>query len=184
MVDWFSIAIWSLLGTWILVVGTLVLLYWQTRQAQHLNSANAVMNLRERFDAPRMRAARQHLADHLLRHAHEDLANVEVVNFFELVGTLTHRRVLDADLVWEAFGSWIEAYYWAIRNPADLVGQLRSKLSDPWLYHEFEWLHQRLLDLDKSHAGPHPGPSLDPGETARQILSAEVSLESIQPQEQ
>ncbi len=184
MVDWFSIAIWSLLGTWILVVGTLVLLYWQTRQAQHLNSANAVMNLRERFDAPRMRAARRHLADHLLRHAHEDLANVEVVNFFELVGTLTHRRVLDADLVWEAFGSWIEAYYWAIRNPADLVGQLRSKLSDPWLYHEFEWLHQRLLDLDKSHAGPHPGPSLDPGETARQILSAEVSLESIQPQEQ
>jgi len=57
MPDWFNIAIWSLVGTWVLVVGTLLLMLWQTLQAQKLNSANAVMNLRERFDSPRMRAA-------------------------------------------------------------------------------------------------------------------------------
>jgi len=28
MVDWFNIAIWSLVGTWVLVVGTLLLMLW------------------------------------------------------------------------------------------------------------------------------------------------------------
>jgi hypothetical protein len=138
------------------------------------------MNLRERFDAPRMRAARRHLADRLLRQAHEDIANVEVVAFFELIGTLTHRRVLDSDLVWEAFGTWIDAYYYALRNPVDLIAQLRTRLADPLLYHEYEWLHQRLLELDRSHAGPSPPPPIDPAEPARKVLSGEVALESIQ----
>ena len=103
MADWLSIAIWSLVGTWALVVGTLALMYWQTRTSQHLNSANAVMALRERFDGGRMRAARRHLSERLLKQEHHDIASMEVVTFFELVGTLTHRRVLDVDLVWEAF---------------------------------------------------------------------------------
>lgn len=179
MVDWFSIAIWSLVGTWALVVGTLVLMYWQTRQNQHLNSANAVMSLRERFDSARMRAARRHLADRLLRGAHQDIANVEVATFFELVGTLTHRKVLHDDLVWEAFGTWIEAYYSAMRRPIDLVGQLRTSLSDPLVFHEFEWLHDRVEELDRKHLNrpvATPEPSV---EDLRPFLQREAALESI-----
>ncbi len=179
MINWFNIAVWSLVGTWVLVVGTLILMYWQTRQNQELNSANAVMNLRERFDSARMRAARRHLADRLLRQAHQDIASVEVVTFFELVGTLTHRKILDDDLVWEAFGTWVESYYWALRNPMDLIGQTRANLSDPLVFHEFEWLHRRILELNEEHIGEHVTTSTDPGEDARRILSREVALESI-----
>ena len=179
MADWLSIAVWSLVGTWALVVGTLVLMYWQTRQNQHLNSANAVMNLRERFDGSRMRAARRHLADRLLRGAHQDIANVEVATFFELVGTLTHRKVLHDDLVWEAFGTWIEAYYSALRHPVDLIGQLRTNLSDPLVFHEFEWLHGRIDELDRRHlGGPSPRPE-HPTEDHRLFLQRESALESI-----
>jgi hypothetical protein len=177
--DWFSIAIWSLVGTWVLVIGTLGLMYWQTRQNQHLNSANAVMNLRERFDSARMRAARRHLADRLLRQAHQDIASVEVATFFELVGTLTHRKILDDDLVWEAFGTWIESYYWGLRNPLDLIGQLRTNLSDPLIFHEFEWLHDRILELNGQHLGPNMPVTRDAAEDARRTLSREVALESI-----
>ena len=179
MVDWFSIAIWSHVGTWALVVGTHVLMYWQTRQNQHQNSANAVMNLRERIDGPRMRAARRHLADRLLRGAHQDIANVEVATFFELVGTLTHRKVLHDDLVWEAFGTWIEAYYSALRHPVDLIGQLRANLSDTLVLHEFEWLHARIDELDRKHLG---GSSPSPDhlmEDHRLFLQRESALESI-----
>ena len=87
-------ATWTALGTWALVIGTLALMYWQTRQAQELNSANSILTLRERFDAPRMRAARRHLATQLLRGEHEDITSVEVATFFVLVGTLAHGRVL------------------------------------------------------------------------------------------
>ena len=178
MVDWFSVAILSLVGTWILVIGTLFLMYWQTRQNQHLNSANAVMTLRERFDGGRMRAVRRHLSDHLIRQAHEDIASMEVVTFFELVGTLTHRKVLDDDLVWEAFGTWVAAYYWALRHPVDLIGQLRTNLDDPLVFHEFEWLEQRLAEIDRKEGGT-PNPDHDPGEDALRILRREAALESI-----
>jgi hypothetical protein len=179
-VDWFSVAIWTLVGTWVLVLGTLILMYWQTRLSQHLNSANAVMSLRERFDSARMRAARRHLADRLLRQAHQDIASVEVATFFELVGTLTHRKVLDDDLVWEAFGNWIESYYWALRTPVDLIGQLRTNLEDPLVFHEFEWLHQRVEQLDRRHGGPTAPLAKGQGvEEFRALLRREVALESI-----
>jgi len=180
MVDWFSIAIWSLAGTWILVVGTLLLMYWQTRTAQTLNSANAVMSLRERYDGSRMRAVRRHLADRLLRQAHEDIANMEVINFFELVGALTHRKVLDEDLVWEAFGTWVSCYYLALRRPVDLIGQLRSNLEDPLVFHEFEWLYGRVRAQDVRHTERlRVRYSETSAEEVQRILKRESQLESI-----
>jgi len=178
MTDWFSITIWSLAGTWALVVGTLYLMYWQTRISQHLNSANAVMNLRERFDSGRMRAVRRHLADRLIHQAHQDIASMEVVTFFELVGTLTHRRVLDLDLVWEAFGNWVTGYYRALRHPVDLIGQLRTSFGDPLIFHEFEWLNDRILEVDRHQSGPVPSSS-NPDEDALRMLRRESALESI-----
>lgn len=178
MIDWYNIAVWSLVGTWALVVGTLFLMYWQTRQAQHLNSANAVMNLRERFDGGRMRAVRRHLSDRLLKQAHEDIASMEVITFFELVGTLTHRKVLDEELVWEAFGTWVTAYYWALRNPVDLIAQLRTSLEDPLVFHEFEWLHERVQQIDLKETGGVAS-TRDMGEDARRILRRESDLASI-----
>jgi hypothetical protein len=177
--DWGNIAIWSLVGTWVLVVGTLILMYWQTRSSQHLNSANAVMALRERFDGTRMRAARRHLSERLLKQEHQDIASIEVITFFELVGTLTHRRVLDDDLVWEAFGTWVSAYYLAVRQPVDLIGQLRHDLSDPLLYHEFEWLYKRLIELDQEQSEDHAPVAQESLADVQRILSRESKLESI-----
>ncbi|HTP54793.1 MAG TPA: hypothetical protein VML94_07555 [Thermoplasmata archaeon] len=179
MTDWTSLAIWSLLGTWALVIGTLVLMYWQTRTSQHLNSANAVMALRERFDASRMRSARRHLSERLLKQEHHDIASMEVVTFFELVGTLTHRKVLDDDLVWEAFGTWATAYWLAIRQPVDLVGQLRADLKDPLVFHEYEWLYERLRAIDRAELEAPPEVPAESMDDVNRILSREAKLESI-----
>lgn len=181
MTDWLSIALWGLIGTWLLVIGTLALMYWQTRTNQHLNSANAVMALRERFDGARMRSARRHLSDRLLKQEHHDIASMEVITFFELVGTLTHRRVLDDDLVWEAFGTWIVAYYLGIRAPHDLVAELRTDLRDPLVFHEFEWLYERVRTIDRKreHGPATPPPAAAPVDDVRRVLERESKLESI-----
>ena len=179
MVDWLNIAVWSLIGTWVLVVGTLVLMYWQTRTTQRLNSANAVMALRERFDSTHMRAARRHLSQRLLAQAHDDISSMEVVTFFELVGTLVHAQVLDSDLVWEAFGSWVAAYYWAIRKPFDLIGKIRGDLGDPLLFHEFEWLNSLVLAIDLRHLAPATPIVGSDEASARRILELESKLGSI-----
>ena len=178
MVDWSSLALWSLAGTWALVIGTLLLMYWQTRSAQHLNSANAVMTLRERFDGTRMRAARRHLSERLLAHAHDDIASMEVVTFFELVGTLTHRKVLEEELVWEAFGSWASAYYWGLRNPEDLIGKLREDLRDPLIFHEYEWLCKTVSEIDRMRLGAET-PAKENAETSVALLTRETKLDLI-----
>jgi len=177
MTDWFNIAVWSLVGTWVLVIGTILLMYWQTRTSQRLNSANAVMALRERFDSPHMRAARRHLSERLLAHGSSDLSSVEVITFFELVGTLTHRGVLDRELVWEAFGSWIVAYYWAIRHPEDLVDRIRRELQDPLIFHEFEWLHDTIVSIDV-HRELATVAAVDNDASSRRVLELESHLGS------
>jgi hypothetical protein len=173
--DWLNIAVWSLVGTWVLVVGTLILMYWQTRTSQRLNSANAVMALRERFDSPHMRSARRLLAQRILGQGADDLTSAEVLTFFELVGTLTHLGVLEPELVWEAFGSWIVAYYWGILHPVDLVEKIRSELNDPLVFHEFEWLHSEIVSIDVHREG-QPASAVENEAIARRILTLETSL--------
>ena len=179
MTDWLSIALWSLVGTWVLVIGTFLLMLWQTLQNQKLNSANAVMNLRERFDTPRMRAARRHLSERLLKQAHQDISNLETITFFELVGTLTHRKVLEDDLVWEAFGGWVTGYYWALRHPVDMMGDVRTAMHDPLVFHEFEWLNGRVLEIDRRRLGGASSSDAMATEESARILARETRLESV-----
>ena len=136
------------IAAWGLAVGTVVLLWWQVRVSQRLNSANAVLTLRERFDSPAFRKRRKVLAERLLAGRHDDITNLEVAAFFELIGSLTRARTLDRYLVWEAFGTWINGYYYALRNPVDVIGRARAALRDPFIMHEYEWLFGLVQQLD------------------------------------
>lgn len=173
----FDAVTWTAIGTWFLVVGTLALMYWQTRQNRQLNSATQVMALRERFDSGQLRSARKQLATHLLNNEHEDITNLEVGAFFELVGTLTHRNVLDEDLVWEAFGGWVTNYYYALRHPVDLIGRARENMKDPWVLHEFEWLNDRIVGIDRAKMGAVQAAELEKEEESRFILKREANLD-------
>jgi hypothetical protein len=140
-------------ATWVLAVGTLLALYWQTRQAAKLNSANAVITLRERFDSPRMRRARRQTSEHLIKNDLGDITSLEVLTFFELIGAQTARGLLDEEMVWEAFGGWISSYYGAMRAPVDRIQQLRDVARDPLLFHKLEWLDKRITILDRKQLG-------------------------------
>ena len=176
-IESFDPVVWATLGTWVLIVATIVLLYWQTRQEHRLHSANAVLELRERFDAPRMRSARRQLSTVLLHGSPGDVANAEVASFFELIGALVHGGMLNERIVWNAFGSWITNYYWGLRHPNDRIGQIREKFKDPLVFFEFEWLNGRVLRLDRAMLGEEytglPPPELE----ATALLEREAALE-------
>src|SRR5271156_4613294 len=62
-----DLATWTaVIGTWVLVVGTLAFAYWQTRLTRRINSATTILDLRGKFEAPAMIAARRLLATELL----------------------------------------------------------------------------------------------------------------------
>jgi hypothetical protein len=140
-------------ATWALAIGTVLLLWWQVRVSQRLNSANAVLTLRERFDSPAFRRRRKKLAERLLAGRHDDITNLEVAAFFELIAALTHTGVLSRDMIWEAFGTWVNGYYYALRNPVDVIGRTRTALKDPLIMHEFEWLFGVIQRMDAKMIG-------------------------------
>jgi hypothetical protein len=164
-------------AAWAVAIGTVVLLWWQVRVAQHLNSANAVLALRERFDSPAYRRRRRLLAERLLAGRHDDITNLEVAAFFELVGSLTHSRVLSPQLVWEAFGTWISGYYVALRRPVDVIGRARTSTKDPLIMHEFEWLFGLVQQIDRKRFGAQVDLDEATREESASLLRREALLE-------
>lgn len=178
MVDFESVALWTTAATWVLAIGTLVALYWQSRQAGRLNSANAVITLRERFDSPRMRRARRHTSQRLIHNDLGDITSLEVLTFFELIGAQTARGILDEEMVWEAFGGWVTSYYHAMRSPVDRIQQLREEAHDPLLFYRLEWLDQRIGVLDRKRLGTPHAEATDAGVENRLYLIREANLET------
>ena len=165
------------LAAWAVAFGTIGVLWWQTYVARKLNSANAVMDLRERFDAPRMRKARRLLSERLLAGRHDDITNLEVAAFFELIGALTHRRVLDREMVWEAFGTWTTGYYHALRHPVDVIGNARTEFKDPLIMHEFEWLYRVTRNIDHRMIPSSKPSDVQEREEAQVLLRREAELD-------
>lgn len=157
-------------------MGTLALMYWQTRQNQVLNSANSVLTLRERFDSDRMRSARRHLSQMLLAGTHEDIVSMEVLTFFELMGSMTKRKLLDEELVWEAFGTWVTTYYCGVRKPRDIVGEVRKSLKDPLVFYNFEWLYHRIEARDRKALGEEGADLVEDDLEVRSFLGREATL--------
>jgi hypothetical protein len=164
-------------AAWGLAIGTVALLWWQVRVTQRLNSANAVLSLRERFDASGTRRRRKLLAERLLAGRHDDITNLEVAAFFELIGSLTHERVLDRYLVWEAFGTWVNGYYYALRNPVDVIGRARVALKDPLIMHEFEWLFGLVQRMDRQRIGETADMDNATREESMALLRREADLD-------
>jgi hypothetical protein len=176
MVDPGTVALWTTIAAWVLAIGTLFALYWQTRQAGQLNSANAVIALRERFDSPRMRRARRVTSEHLLKKDLGDITSLEVLTFFELIGAQTARKILDEEMVWEAFGGWITSYYTAMRSPVDRIQQLRDLAHDPLLFHKLEWLNRRIAYLDRKQLGSQSIEASNGLDENRLYLTREANL--------
>lgn len=146
----FDLTVWAtIVGTWVLVVGTLIFAYWQLRQAQRLHSATTLLDLRERYYGPRLRRARHQLSSWLLSERRtDDSDNWEVGVFFEQLGFLTHSGVLEKRMVWNAFGTWLAAYYYFLTHPDDLIARWRKEGNDPLVFREFEWLAKEMMTLE------------------------------------
>ncbi len=172
-----DLATWAaLVGTWVLIIGTLSFAYWQMRQTSRINSARTILDLRDRFDSPTMRAARQHLSSVLLTHGPTtEIENFEAALFFQLMGSLTRDQILERRMVWNAFGPWVTGYYYFLTHPVDLVARWREESHDPQIFREFEWLAKEMMQLDRSIASSASGPDTT-REDARDVLESESRL--------
>ena len=140
-------------ATWLVAVGTVLLMWWQMYQQRELNSASTILALRDRYDTAQMQASRRRLSQYLLNSREPHDADIAVMRFFELIGFLTRRRVLDRRMVWNAFGGWVTSYHYLLTHPVDRIQEWRKRFHDPLVFAEFEWLDREMTRLDLELSG-------------------------------
>lgn len=173
-----DLSVWvPIIGTWVLVIGTLAFAYWQLRQNQRLHSTSTLLDLRDRFFSQRVRVARKTLSGWLLNpEGGEEPENWEVALFFELLGSVTRTGGLDKKLVRNAFGTWVTGYYLFITRPVNRFAQWRQESNDPLIFADFEWLAERVIAYERQ-LSPDPNFEQSMLEEARYVLEGESRLD-------
>ena len=174
------------------VVATGYYQYINFRTTRVSNSARMVMDLSSRYNSDQMRIFRSRFAQKLLdlrkqsddsvrKQINEWGEELPVLNFFEEVGYLTRIGALDDEMVWNSFVWKVEFYYHAVTkcsagpNHVNLLEEIRKPKYEP-RYRELEWLHNRLVKIDRKerriemHEG---GPT---AEAVSRFLESETAL--------
>ena len=73
-----------------------------------------------------------------------------ILSFFEDLGILYKRKVIDLDLIWDKFSYYIESY-WMIIEPS--IKEYQAKSKDKTWYENFEKLSHDILSLSKKKTG-------------------------------
>jgi hypothetical protein len=109
-----------------------------------------VLDLAIKFHSKEMEKHRGKFARMLLKERDSiDLRrNTPVLEFFEEVGYMTRREVLDEGMVWNSFEWWFGFYYAAVKSDPDLVNQARKK-SGASLFCEIDWLNDNLSRITR-----------------------------------
>jgi hypothetical protein len=142
-----------------------------------------VTRLEERFRSSHFLSRRRTAARHVVANFFDedgaieaggfDRASYDVANFFENVGYLQRRGVLEAESVWHTFGVAARVY-WAVYAPT--VRRMREEQNDPTFYEDFERLERLVSDFGGERGTPPPT-----HEQLRRILEDETIIGREEP---
>ena len=132
-----------------------IITYKQLKHSRFALGADLILRLEASFfEAVEMKADRSRAASALKRGS--DAGELEpVLDFFETVGLLVRREVVDKELAWNSFS------YWVLRYAALAGNQIkvrRKKEHDPTYYQEFDFLVECLtqVEIEKRHLKSRP----------------------------
>jgi len=104
-----------------------------------------------------------------------------LLDYFETVGELARRRVLDDEMLWNQLSLEIRCY-WAGRSGYGLSGYVQKKRSstgDPTWYERAQWLEGAMALQDSRHRGIPVAETLLSDDRIRECLTGETNLEHV-----
>jgi len=175
--------IWPMVSAIAASIGVIIALIYYIKNLKLTrlsNSAKMVLDLVNNFNSIEMRKHRRSFASLLLesRPAIDLRRDAPVLEFFEEIGYMTGRGVLDEGMVWNSFSWWVKRYYLAVK---DRIVEARSEVRSRSLYRETEWLYERMCSVGNKQEGMNTyiPPSLD---DVRRFLEDESKLDlAIRP---
>jgi hypothetical protein len=145
---------WQMVSAFAACTAIVVSLWYYTRNlalTRLSNSAKMVMDLVGKFEGKEMRGYRQLFATELLSGAEIDiLGHVPVLEFFEEIGYMTKRGVLDKGMVWNSFFWWLAPYY---EQSEPSIKAARELLQSRVYFREIEWLYKELCNVASEEQG-------------------------------
>lgn len=170
-INWDAIAgiasAFSVIGAFV----ALIIALKNVKETRLYNSMNLATNKAQRFDE--MKIERKRFATNILRELNSDYPNVEsiiptscaVLEFFEDLGYLTRRGLVDHGIIWNHFFWWIKRYHYILTElfpNCNCIVQLRKiDDNDPQLYQEFEYLFSEMQKHDLREKKPQLGETDD-----------------------
>lgn len=120
----------------------------QNKRAQFSMGVDLIMKLQDQFSGSRMVAVRHAAAIALLNKADDYDKVDEVLDFFENIGLLSRKKIVDDKFVWHSFSRWIYGYYQAAKGYIDEVQ--RDRLST-WT--DLTNLYQKVVEIERAEEG-------------------------------
>lgn len=115
----------------------------QTRRARFSMGVDLLLKLDERFDSDRFRKLRQSAAKSLM--AKKSCGELdEVLDFFEMMALLVHRRALDKKMIWHNFYHAISGYCGAAKEYIE-----QERANDDTVWNDLLYLCKCVNDIEK-----------------------------------
>lgn len=147
----------SALAASIGVIVALVFYILNLRNTRISNSAKMVLDLVSSFNSTDMRKRRSRFAKALLdKDTSIDLRrDAPVLEFFEVVGYMTSKKIIDENMVWRMFFWWLEFYYLAVtkNNGRNFIAEARSNARSSSFFSNTTWLYEEMCEVDKREEG-------------------------------
>lgn len=164
------------------IVASLVGVALQLRRQWLMNSAAMVTQFVEKYDSTQVRRDRETMATMLLDHL--DTGNGEmpeyapVLGFFENIGFIARRGILDMEMLYNKFSFDLLRWHAALSREGNLIQAYRQRLDEPTIYCEVEWLCAAFSKLDRKR-GKRGGRPVNM-ESVISFLEHEVRLSELQ----
>jgi hypothetical protein len=129
------------LGTWALVVATLILVYITHQATRDDLKVKVHFRFMDRFDDVRMKGHRKLLADKLLAQAPHGDIQEDVLNLFEDIATFQKLGHMNEDLLFSTFSFYMK-HWWAATKDY-IIEERQRQNNDQSLFADF----QRLVDM-------------------------------------
>jgi len=145
---------WDIVQTIILLL-TVIFIAREVRMLRNSNMLQSLDRLREYWNSDKMMQYRKITCLNFKSGKRSiALAEGEVLGFFEEIGLLWKKKVINLDFIWETYAYFIE-HYWSMmqRN----VQEYRDKTGDKSWYENFEQLCKALQQYSKKRGCPTYG---------------------------
>ena len=167
---------WTAFFTGVLAASTVVALivaYQQLKEFHAESQIQHLLALEQQFDQEPMLTYRRGLAEKRLKNQDEPDELYAVLDFFETVGLLVKRGYLNESDVWNTFAIDV---FTLNSDERQVIDQQRRK--DPTIYAEFNFLVERLSQIEEENHGMGAHPSK---EEIKEYYQQELSAGKVAP---